>query len=350
MIDSITLRNFRSFGAEVTVPLSGITILVGPNNSGKSCFMSVGEFFALAWEAPDSAALLPGLVHAPVEGDGRISIGLKSEAETVHVTMLLADQTLTSMSEIWSDGTSQWKSEATSGRRILSPFRTAVQAGKIGGHAVQMLLGSSTVKLVVDSLRAEAQLTRQPSMAKDGTGIAAVINDWRNNDTVRARALEQFVTRCVPEIVEVMAPPSEKPGHCALRIRQTDGQAFDAPLISDGILYFIGLGVAVLKDATSPLVFIEEPENGIHPPAIHELVDLLRRIRRERDCQFVIATHSRTFIDQFRNEPDAILRFLRTPSGTRVDRVSDVPELMRALEDAPPGDLIEANFFNTFGL
>jgi predicted ATPase len=148
------------------------------------------------------------------------------------------------------------------------------------------------------------------------------------------------VTRCVPEIEEVMAPPSEKPGHCALRVRQSDGQAFDAPLISDGILYFIGLGVAVLKGATSPLVFIEEPENGIHPPAIHELVDLLRRIRRERDCQFVIATHSRTFIDQFRDEPDAILRFRRARPQRANPRTHPVPGYCAAVQaasvSAPP--------------
>jgi AAA15 family ATPase/GTPase len=44
MIRSITLQNFKSFGESQTVPLEPITVLVGPNNSGKSNFMSVGRF------------------------------------------------------------------------------------------------------------------------------------------------------------------------------------------------------------------------------------------------------------------------------------------------------------------
>lgn len=43
MLQSITLRHYKSFGDEQTIPLEPITVLVGPNNSGKSSFMSVGR-------------------------------------------------------------------------------------------------------------------------------------------------------------------------------------------------------------------------------------------------------------------------------------------------------------------
>jgi hypothetical protein len=47
-------------------------------------------------------------------------------------------------------------------------------------------------------------------------------------------------------------------------------------LISDGILYFIGLAAAALDSiqcrGAHGLIFIEEPENGIHSPALHEIV------------------------------------------------------------------------------
>ena len=44
MLTSITLRNFKSFGEEQTIPLQPITVLVGPNNSGKSNLVSLGRF------------------------------------------------------------------------------------------------------------------------------------------------------------------------------------------------------------------------------------------------------------------------------------------------------------------
>jgi AAA15 family ATPase/GTPase len=44
MLKSITLQNFKSFGDAQEVPLEPITVLVGPNNSGKSNLLSLGNF------------------------------------------------------------------------------------------------------------------------------------------------------------------------------------------------------------------------------------------------------------------------------------------------------------------
>lgn len=39
MLNSITLRNFKAFGTRTTIPLAPLTILSGPNNSGKSSLL-----------------------------------------------------------------------------------------------------------------------------------------------------------------------------------------------------------------------------------------------------------------------------------------------------------------------
>ena len=52
MLSSITLQNYRSFGNVQKIPLEPISILVGPNNSGKSNFLSIGEFVRKAVAAP----------------------------------------------------------------------------------------------------------------------------------------------------------------------------------------------------------------------------------------------------------------------------------------------------------
>jgi len=73
MLKSITLRNFKSFGEEQTIPLEPITVLVGPNNSGKSNFMSVGRFMRNAESGLGEAIRAEGgrdnLVYRPRRGD-----------------------------------------------------------------------------------------------------------------------------------------------------------------------------------------------------------------------------------------------------------------------------------------
>lgn len=60
MLTSITLQNFKSFGEAQTVPLEPITVLVGPNNSGKSNFMSVGRFMRNAQVGLGDAIVIEG--------------------------------------------------------------------------------------------------------------------------------------------------------------------------------------------------------------------------------------------------------------------------------------------------
>jgi predicted ATPase len=94
------------------------------------------------------------------------------------------------------------------------------------------------------------------------------------------------------------------------------------------------------------VVLFEEPELSLHPPRIHDLVELIRKAVAERKCQFLVATHSRVLVDEFRDEPEVILRFRRTNEGTLVERASDVPALVEALQSSTPGDLLQSNLFN----
>lgn len=70
MLTSITLQNFKSFGEEQTIPLRPITVLVGPNNSGKSNLVSLGRFIQnVATGGVSTAVSLEGgwgyLLHRP---------------------------------------------------------------------------------------------------------------------------------------------------------------------------------------------------------------------------------------------------------------------------------------------
>src|SRR5690242_18150086 len=94
MIQSISLQNFKSFGELQTVPIEPITVLVGPNNSGKSNFMSVGRFISNCTVADLLEAVRQEgggefLIHRPSSQDALCTIGWSTPSGSYSMKLLL---------------------------------------------------------------------------------------------------------------------------------------------------------------------------------------------------------------------------------------------------------------------
>jgi predicted ATPase len=213
---------------------------------------------------------------------------------------------------------------------------------------VSPLARSRDVQLSLDALRADSPFVPDPVLAADGTNLAAVINLWRSGYPTKAEQLDDLMHSYVPEVKQALALPVPGQAGTAVRLwfEHTDGNRFDAAHVSDGVLYFTGLVAHVIDAGPGALILMEEPENSIHPRRLHDIVELLRKLQDERGCQFIIATHSPVFIDEFRDDPDAILLFRREQDGTVVRRLTAVPRLCEALGKTNPADMLASGFFN----
>jgi predicted ATPase len=173
-----------------------------------------------------------------------------------------------------------------------------------------------------------------------------VLGLWRSSDPEKAGELDQFLNRCLPEIARALVKPSPQGARQRLWIQQADGQQFDAAHVSDGLLAFTALAMLAFDTPEGSVIFVEEPEQSIHPRRLTQLVDLLRLMAEKRDSQFVIATHSPTLLNEFRDEPESIILFSRGSQGARMKALSEFPELVKSLRENQPGDLLAEGFFN----
>jgi predicted ATPase len=208
---------------------------------------------------------------------------------------------------------------------------------------------SREVKLTIPALRKDAPVVASPHLAGDGSGMPAVLGLWRGSNFDRARELDDFMRSCLPEISHVLVKPGPVPGEQRLWVQQTDGEQFDAAHVSDGVLSFLALAMHAIDSEPGALLFIEEPEQSIHPRRIHQLFDLLRTIVFNRKSQIVLVTHSPVLLHELRDDPEAILLFQRDEAnGTRVDPLTRFPDLMEALETrkADPGNMLVDGFLN----
>jgi|GEM_PF-1173797 len=353
MIRSITLQNFKSFGVKQTVHLEPISVLVGPNNSGKSNLMSVGQFVMdCVLKNVNNTMLDAGFEnvrHRPSKDGDVISLGWKSDEGRYWVDFVIRDEKARTLMEGSEnlDG-----SFSAAGERGGEPFQLIHRMIRppIQGRGIwQPLMKSRMVHLSLDALRQDAQFVVEPRLTGSGSDMAAVVAFWRGAFPGKAAQLDEFLQKCLPELKFVLARPSQQQGLFRLWVEQKNGERFDARRISDGVLCFIGLAMHIIDAEPGAILFVEEPERSIHPQRLHDLVELMRTASHERKCQFILSTHSPVLLDAFRDEPEAIVLFRRseTPDqSTLVRRMTELPALMRALGRAQPGEMLETGLFS----
>ena len=107
------------------------------------------------------------------------------------------------------------------------------------------------------------------------------------------------------------------------------GDAPDLPAraLSDGTLRMLVLGALAAASQYSGAVFIEEPENGVHPGLLHHLLDLLRHMSEARDGaprQVIINTHSPYLVqDVMEDHGDDVLCAVRWRRREPDGRISE---------------------------
>jgi predicted ATPase len=88
--------------------------------------------------------------------------------------------------------------------------------------------------------------------------------------------LTNQMTKLVPSIDEIRIDNDEKRELLTLQIRFKDGLTLPAQSLSDGTLRFLGLAIIKEDGRGSNLICLEEPENGIHPKKIKDIITLLQ--------------------------------------------------------------------------
>jgi predicted ATPase len=120
-------------------------------------------------------------------------------------------------------------------------------------------------------------------------------------------------------------------------------EVYTAEHVSDGILLFVALSTVVQMGEGRTLVTIEEPEKGLHPRRLREMLDQIRRMARN-GSRFILTTHSPVLLDEFRDHPESVLILERDENGTTATQLASRPEWVKELRDVSLGDLWYSGF------
>jgi predicted ATPase len=99
-------------------------------------------------------------------------------------------------------------------------------------------------------------------------------------------------------------------------VAEEQKRKFRADELSEGTLYFLALLSIVNQPNPPKLLLLEEPEKGIHPRRIREVMDFIFRLAEEKDVQIILTTHNEHVLDDFATRPEAVFVFDKDEEGT----------------------------------
>jgi predicted ATPase len=285
-IESIHVEGFRCL-KDVEFELTDLHAFVGPNDSGKTTLLEAIR--TLVYAATHNQ--MSGLEH---RSRVRFSGGLEATARRGRVGTLAH-----------SGGAAEWT--------MLDHLKANIPL----------------VRLDPDELRKPTKLIRSSHAnvwftSERGLGLPAVYDALLNREMAAYLSIQSEVVKLFPTVAQViLETPDESTKSLAVKLR--DGTLVGTKHLSEGLLYYLAFA-AMQHLGPTPLLLVEEPENGLHPARIADVVRVLREIAKK--SQVVIATHSPLLINEL--EPDEVSVVTRTAeAGTKVTPLKDTPNFTK---------------------
>ena len=357
VIRTLEIRDFGPF-EHATLELSPLTVIVGPNDSGKSTILnavrvlagladperrdgvstqarkgSSGATVAMTAQSEQDEWAIDFQFGVP-RGRGRRQLGVRFDGADVSDP---AGQDLA----LQFDGQPPW---AYARGDIFGDDATSQRHRGLQ----RLLAGVHFLKPNPDAMRQPAPMSTTAEgadlLAADGSGLPSLLAQLGASDPRRALDLMQAFVAMVPTLSDYALRPTDVDGKFAyeLEFRGAGRTEFSASEVSDGVILLLAfLALANLPEPPSVLL-VEEPENGMHPARLREILTQLRKLASgdlgDEPTQVIITTHMPYLLDEV--EPEEAFFCVRDDAGiARVVRFSDVPGIHEELNHKLLGEL-----------
>jgi predicted ATPase len=140
------------------------------------------------------------------------------------------------------------------------------------------------LQLNPEALRTSCSTLAASRLAHDGSNLAAVLARIKNEANTGSSGagiladVSVAMSQLVPGVRTVDVIEDEKRREYRIEIVMQDGNAFPSRLLSDGTLRILALVVLMHDPSERGLICFEEPENGVHPFRLGQMIEMLRML------------------------------------------------------------------------
>lgn len=340
MLRELRVKNYKSL-YNTQISFAPVTVLIGPNGSGKSNICESMLFLSKLVENIDA---LPGASH-------QISDGLLNNIANDVFRLPSAK------SKYWHGDT-----------RAQLQFDLKIDDGQTESNA-KIVVPKEYFELpldarVVDVMRNLRIYDFSPyavgenigavkMMERSGRGIAYSLADILLNDRERFDELESRLVGLIPNVSGIVIERLEGTNEFRLFLKDAHSNyRIPSSEISDGTLRILAFLTALYQPGQGKIICFEEPENGVHPWLLSQLVQLANDATdgkiAKRKFQFVITTHSPILVNYLKPEQVRAVELDRDGKTLVHELPSDNLRFVKALE-AFEGELGEMWFTDIYG-
>ena len=359
-------RNFKSI-RNLDLELGPLTVLVGPNASGKSNILDVLRFIKDALERNlDSAVTSRDGMEAmammrPQDDFRNVEVGFEItngdfamrygfelssregvyRVEREHGTVVTAASNSKPIGFEIKDGITVrpkgYENYVFQNSELAIPFwthflfvppernrnqphLTSRRNRSDADEAMKFVRWMQFYRLFPDAMRGSRRLMNPHLLAEDGQNLASVLREMVKSDSPYLGEIKASMMQVVPGLNDLLVDQSG--GYLVVKLRHgysdNGGPWFDLSQESDGTVRLLGLLTAFYQEGPASLIGVEEPELTIHPGALAVLADVM--VEASSRTQVVATTHSPDLIDRL---PVESLRAVEMRDGcTEVGPVS----------------------------
>lgn len=348
MLQRISIQNFKSL-KDVTLDLQKVNLLIGPNNSGKSNLLKaltvIGQ---LGFERTNKKAQ---------ENISETDFYKKLKNEKILFEMILEKVYPGTKSNY---GKIEIKNGIVEHLSIQDPLREGIHfsdfifwQNPITGEDQEIWLMdkdnfyypiSSYFRIFFENVliykpdpnkysKPFPLLPNQELVESDASNLIAFFDIVRDRYPESFQKIEKDLAKCIPEFSSIRFMNVEVNAEDELfkiygtrsykklgLYNQEQEVTYWADELSEGTLYFLALLCIINQPNPPKLLLLEEPEKGIHPRRIKEVIDLIFQLSEEKDIQIILTTHSERALDEFEDIPESVFVFDKDEEGATLIR------------------------------
>ena len=342
MLQKVSIQNFKSL-KDVTLELQKVNLLIGPNNSGKSNFLKALEFLKLlSLNEPTTNYFQTITKRNDFFGKSKtskmsLSCTLIEEEEEYNMSINIEDgkyeafnvdryETLFGIhrSDVFKHAF--WSKD----KIINNPPRLITMDGfPIQYFFKDFFNNLSIYKQDPNKLQKPFPiLPNQSIVNSDASNLVAFLDILQGRYRDNFVAIENDLNKCIPEFSRIELDPVEITKDNDLfkiyrdktfkRLGLYDKNnklTYWADELSEGTLYFLALLCIVHQPNPPKLLLLEEPEKGIHPRRIHEIMKFIFQLAEDKDIQVIMTSHNEHVLEEFAIIPEAVFIFDKDEEG-----------------------------------
>lgn len=287
-IKQLTIQNYKSIKELKIVDPAPFSAFIGANGVGKSNIFEAVEFIAMATEMRQSTVIeLFG---------GRSAIANKKMGEDALVDL-----------DIYLSGVNtrafHFRISFERGSRYSDAYVTSDEVSKVSEDEFpykkkspfnfsKIFVGQTNkVKLNIDSSH---------QLKLDGSNLEKVLKRLLLDESIKEDMFE-WLSLFIPEFEKLEVYSDNISGRDTLQLTMKGyNEPFGRNLISDGTYDILCLLTAVYQSDKPQFLCIEEPENGLNPYVVRQLVQFFRSQCEEKGHYIWVNTHSQTLVSQLK--------------------------------------------------